>query len=54
MTRTVRKVLRSVQGKFNFTNDYQGPVFNKPDHAKPKNDIGDVKTNIREVETLYS
>lgn len=53
MTRTVKKVLRSVQGKFNFRPNNQGPVFNKPDQTETKNDVGDVKTNVKEMETLY-
>lgn len=53
MTRTDEKVLRSVQGKFNFRYDNQDPHFNKPNQTETKNDVGDVKTNVKEMVTLY-
>lgn len=53
MTSIVKKALRSVQGKYNFNNDNQSPVFNEPDQVETKNDVGDAKTNVKEIETLY-
>lgn len=47
MITTIKKVLRSVQRKFNFINDNQGPVFNKPGHVQTKNDVEDVKNKCK-------